>query len=228
MPQPPSAFDRRLSAQSIQLRHFLSQIPEKEIGQRMALMIGQMHKQTSNAADAIGLYFHLASLAKEIHDQTKVGSDNQGVDTKQMMLYIDWIAIAGRDLTFSIAHFYKMLTELKKIHGRIESLKGRVNTKKFQLTEAKFKKTFPQPKANRDIVGHISESASSINAVRGESCFNNFINNEYACKVGNKTLRVAMDLESVHFLNEITLDIIQCFNTERPAGSSLAGTERTT
>lgn len=158
-------------------------------------MIGHMRKRASNAAYAVGLYFHLAGLAKDIFDQTEVGGCNQGVDAKLMMLYIEWIATTGRDMTFFISYFHKMLASLRRIQGQISSSKGKVNTKKFLLTEDKLKGRFPRSKVDKDLVGHILESAFSIYAVMFDNYLDNFINNEFACKVGNKTLRVIMNLE---------------------------------
>lgn len=75
-------------------------------------------------------------VAKKIYNTTEPGKNIDDSEHKKIWLHIDGVAIAGRNMTFSLSHFYKVLTRLKGYHGRISSLNGKVDTNNFQLSEA--------------------------------------------------------------------------------------------
>ncbi|CAN0247545.1 unnamed protein product, partial [Hapterophycus canaliculatus] len=116
-------------------------------------------------ADAAGLHGYFSKLTKEIYEKSKPGDDISAPEFEIAWQYIDWMKIAGRDMTFSIWHFQKMILDIKGIQGQLPSLRGEVDTKKLDLTNRRYKGHFGLPKVNRDLVGHMAQNASSVHAV---------------------------------------------------------------
>jgi len=193
------------------LCHQFSSLPEEVDGKRLSLMFRQLHSQIHNSVDAIGLYCYLGGKAKKIYDEMEVGDQSENPEFKKSFLYVDWMKIPGRDLTFSVSHFDKMLSEIKGMHGRIPSLRGKVDAAALKLAHQRYRGHFPEAKAQRDFVGHMAEAASSAEATKGRNWTDNFDNGAYSCKIGNKTVNVPMKMESVDYMRKILDETMACF-----------------